>query len=116
MKAYLATTSYSFKVKVAASQNENSRHATHLGTDIGEPDLRLSARAGGVYYMYYLELKTTKGRLRESQTEWADDFNQNFACNNASCDVAYGFQEAKDKIIAWIDFVSHEQLKSESIQ
>ena len=91
------------KIKVAASQNENSRHCTDMGTDIGEPDLRLSARVRGIYHIYYLELKKTTGSLRESQDDWNADFDVNFLCYNARRDVAYGFQEAKGKIVEWIN-------------
>jgi len=74
-----------------------------MGMDVGTTDLQLSARVESIYYMFYLELKTKDGELRESQIEWMDDFDKNFKCDNATRDVAYGFSEAKEKIIAWAD-------------
>lgn len=92
----------SLQIKAAASQNENSRHATHLGTDIGEPDLRISATVRGTYYILYLELKKKKGTLRDSQIEWGERFDAHFACHNAERYVAYGYEDAKNAIDSWI--------------
>ena len=101
------------ELKIAASQNENSRHATVLGTDIGEPDLRLSLRHNDVYYILYLELKTKKARLRngniaagalqQSQIDWNKNFDENYACDNCQRDIACGFEEAKKIILVWLN-------------
>lgn len=92
-----------FEIKVAASQNENSRHAVDLGMDVGEPDLRLSTRVNGIYHIFYLELKKTKGKLSPDQIKWNNRFDVWFASYNAKRDVAYGLVEAKEKIISWVE-------------
>lgn len=102
LPTYLKATSYPFEVKLAASQNENSRHAVDLGMDVGEPDLRLYCRPIDTLQMFYLELKKTNGRLSESQLKWNSDFDANYAAINARRDVAYGFLEAREKIINWL--------------
>lgn len=89
------------EIKVAASQNENSRHATHLGTDVGEPDIRLCKRVGNTAHFLYLELKTSKGKLGENQIKWNADFDANWRCDNFKRDVAYGFAEAIEAVAAW---------------
>lgn len=81
-------------VKIAASQNENSRHAASQGMDIGEPDLRLLWRTGGVTHLLYLELKTKKGRLSPSQIAWNADFDANYSSDNCTRAVAYGLDDA----------------------
>jgi len=93
----------SFSVKIAASQNENSRHAVDMGMDVGEPDLRLYARVNNILYMFYLELKKLKGTMRDSQIDWAKDYNENYKSDNTHYNVAYGFNDAKEKITKWID-------------
>lgn len=102
LPTYLKATSYPFEVKLAASQNENSRHAVDLGMDVGEPDLRLYCRPDDILHMFYLELKKKKGKISESQIEWNGDFDANYAAINARRDVAYGFLEAREKIINWL--------------
>lgn len=74
-----------------------------MGMDVGEPDLRLSIRYNGVYHMFYLELKKKKGRISPSQEDWRDDFRKNFECENVKWDIAYGLQEAQDKIVGWLN-------------
>ena len=64
LPTYLKATSYPFEVKLAASQNENSRHAVDFGMDVGEPDLRLYCRPGDILHMFYLELKKKKTERR----------------------------------------------------
>lgn len=86
------------QVKIAASQNENSRHAINMGMDIGEPDLRLLFRREEVTFLYYLELKSRKGKLKPSQVKWNRDFDDHYASPNCKRDVAYGFEDAKIKI------------------
>ena len=92
-------------VKVAASQNENSRHATGMGMDIGEPDIRLCKRVGNTAHFLYLELKSSKGTLGDNQIKWNVDFDSNWRCNNFKRDVAYGLADARDAIIAWVDSI-----------
>lgn len=106
---YLAKIKLSFKIKLAASQNENSRHAVDMGMDVGEPDLRLYARINNILYMFYLELKKKKGTMRESQTDWAKDYDENYKSDNTHYDVAYGFLEAREKIIKWIKTMEETQ-------
>ena len=103
LPTYLKATAYPFEVKLAASQNENSRHAVDLGMDVGEPDLRFYCRPGDILHMFYLELKKKKGKLSESQIEWNVDFDANYAGVNATRAVAYGFLEAREKIISWLN-------------
>jgi hypothetical protein len=95
----------SFKIKICAPQNEDSRHKADLGMDIGTTDLHLSARVCGVYHMFYLELKTKKGKPSPTQVDWMEDFDKNFACMNAKRDIAYGFDEAKKAIDNWIEYL-----------
>lgn len=88
-------------IKIATSQNENSRHAVDLGMDIGEPDIRLLYRQGDITYLLYLELKKKKGRLLKSQKEWNVDFDLNYQSQNCQRTVAYGFHHAKICVAVW---------------
>lgn len=79
--------------------NEDSRFNMDAGIDAGHPDTYILSSAG----IYYLELKTTKGRLIPSQIKWNEWFDVNIAPHTVLIkrDVAYGLEEAKDKITAW---------------
>lgn len=92
-------------IKVAASQNENSRHAVDLGMDVGEPDIRLLIRVGKIAYLHYLELKKTKGRLNPSQISWNADFDENYLSDNCTRSVAFGFSQAKEWVTQWYQTV-----------
>jgi hypothetical protein len=94
--------SFPFEVALSAPQNENSRHLTDMGTDIGEPDLHLTATVNGIFYIFYLELKTLDGTFRKSQIKWNERFDKHFIAKNASRDVAYGYLEARIKIKSWL--------------
>ncbi len=102
LRDYLTTSQYPFKVKIAASQNENSRHAVDLGMDVGEPDLRLSLTKDDIYYIFFLELKTKTGKLQESQKDWFADYEENFKASNTHYAVAYGYTQAQELIINWL--------------
>ena len=99
---HLKRKKYPFDLKVATSQNENSRHAVDLGMDVGEPDVRCITIKDDVAHIFYLELKKKKGALIPSQIEWNKDFDENFKCSNWNRDVAYGLMEAKEKILNWL--------------
>lgn len=45
------------------------------GVKAGVPDLHLPVARGG-YHSLYIELKTTKGKTRESQDEWIKALNE----------------------------------------
>ena len=91
-----------FELHISAPQNENSRHATDLGMDVGRPDLEFAARVNDIYYVFFLELKKKDGKLSPSQITWNERFDAHFACGNVCRDVAYGLQQAKDKFIGWV--------------
>ena len=103
---YLQEMKYSFDVKVSSSQNENSRYHSNMGMDVGQPDLVFMVRSDDVLHILFLELKTKKGKLRESQKLWNDDFDKNFLSKNATRDVAYGFSEAQEKIKGFLSTLS----------
>jgi hypothetical protein len=88
-------------VKVIAPMNENSRHSLPMGVDVGCPDLILLRRKDGQLFVYFLELKTKKGRLRDTQKDWAADYEKRFACANTYHAVAYGFSAAKQQLLDW---------------
>jgi hypothetical protein len=85
-------------VKIIAAQNENSRHHIEQGMDIGLPDLMLLWRENDVLQMFFLELKTKKGRLSASQKDWAADYALRFAASNTQYAVAYGFAAAREAV------------------
>ena len=70
--------------------------------DVGEPDLRLSLTKNDIYYIFFLELKTKKGTLQESQKDWFSDYEANFKASNTHYAVAYGYTEAQQLIINWL--------------
>ena len=94
-------------VKIIATLNENSRHHIGMGCDVGITDLMLMKRVGGVLYVFFLELKKKKGVLSKSQKDWRIDYECRFAGNNTRYDVAYGFDEMKEKINLWIKSLDH---------
>lgn len=98
--------SLSFEINICAPQNENSRHAKDLGMDVGRPDLEFGAKVNDIYHVFFLELKTIKGRLHASQITWNNRFDVWFACANVKRDVAYGLIEAKEKFMNWLDSLS----------
>lgn len=74
-----------------------------MGMDIGEPDFRLYARRNSILYILFLELKKKDGKLSQSQKTWNEDFDINFAASNTTRCVAYGFDEAKNIIVDWLN-------------
>jgi len=68
----------------------------------GTPDLTLMLDEKNITYIFYLELKTLKGKLQQSQKEWWDNFKPTL---NKKGEIAYGLQEAQKKIKQWLDFV-----------
>src|SRR5690348_6725880 len=90
-----------FPIKIASNNNEHARNYINMGVDVGSPDLLITWRKNDIAHMFYLELKTKKGKLSKSQVEWNEDFDKNFACNNCQRAVAYGFSDAK-KIVSEI--------------
>lgn len=82
--------------KLIAVLNEEAREVVAMGVDIGHPDLYLISQNG----IFYLELKRKKGKLSTAQKAWNKWFDDNLSgAEWASRDVAYGFIEAKEKII-----------------
>ena len=68
-------------------------HLKRQGVRAGVPDLCLPV-ASGRYHGLYLELKSERGRLQDSQRVWISDLNkQGYAAY-----VCYGFDEAKTAI------------------
>lgn len=96
---WFLTTIYhtSHNIKLIAVQNENSRHETDMGVDNGHPDLYLA----GCDNIHYLELKKKKGKLSDNQKKWNEWFDDNLSCDNITRDVAYGYEQAKEKITIW---------------
>jgi len=91
-------TKLSFRIKVAANNNEHARHHVGMGVDVGSPDMRFEWVVGGTTQILYLELKAKNGRLSDSQRKWNEEFDLYFATDNCSRAVAYGFNEAKQII------------------
>jgi hypothetical protein len=90
-------------INICAAQNENSRHSTDLGLDAGRPDTELETRVDDILYIFYLELKKLNGKLLPSQIKWNENFDKYRVSKNAKRDVAYGFEQAKEKILAWAE-------------
>lgn len=95
----------SFKLGISAAQNENSRHSVDMGMDVGQPDLQLYATIGDLQYTFWLELKRKDGSLRDSQIAWNEKFDTHFKAKNNQRDVAYGFNDAKEKCLEWLDMI-----------
>ena len=88
-------------VKIHATQNEHSYNKNTDG-DLGITDLILFRRKGKTLHIFFLELKTTVGTLLASQKKWKKDYDKDFAANNTTYGVAYGYTAAKDAIDSWI--------------
>lgn len=89
-------------VAFASNNNEHARHCVDMGVEVGSTDLALRTRRGNTTYFFYLELKKLKGKLSPDQTAWNEDFDMHYVSSNCQRDVAYGLQEAKNKIIGWL--------------
>lgn len=69
--------------------------------DVGEPDLRIYKVKDGVQHCLYLELKSAKGYLSDSQKSWKEDYDNRRRGWNTCYAVAFGLDEAMQKIIQW---------------
>ncbi len=72
------------------------------GAIAGWPDLLLLHKKDGFTYILHLELKTLKGTLNDNQKEWHGRFE---ATQNRELAIGKGFQDAKDKIVKWIEAI-----------
>lgn len=105
-----------FDLHISANLNENSHHCVDMGIDVGRTDLEFGKRVRGTYHILFLELKTKKrkteknGGLRDSQIDWNAEFDKDFASDNATRAIAYGFDEAKTIVLAWLASLSDNDL------
>lgn len=76
--------------------NENSHKHIDMGVDVGCPDLIIGIPYKGIFHLLFLELKTKKGKLRDTQKAWNERFDNNLIpkCSNISRAVAYGYDDA----------------------
>lgn len=81
-------------IDIFATRNEDSyRRSKEL--EIGLPDIIIRFPVDDIRHIFYLEIKTKKGRLSPSQIEWAKKplmSNEHYA-------VAYGLEECRDSVI-----------------
>lgn len=102
MKSSEMTQYASSPIAFAANNNEHARHHVDMGVETGSADILFRTRRANITYFLYLELKKLKGKLSPDQIKWNSDFDAHYASSNCQRDVAYGLQEAKDKIIGWL--------------
>ena len=100
---WLMTLSFSDPIAWASNNNEYARHAVDMGVEVGSPDLTLRQKRGDITHFLYLELKTQKGKLSPAQKKWNNDFDAHYASSNCTRAVAYGFNDAKDIILRWLE-------------
>jgi hypothetical protein len=82
------------EVLITTTSNEKHYKQTRMVGSLGIPDLILFYK----HHVFFLELKTKTGKLRQTQKNWFASFSFPH-----SADVAYGFDEAKQKITAWFE-------------
>lgn len=87
---------------VQATLNELARKHVDMGIDVGITDLLIFDRRDAVLHVFFLELKTLKGKLQNSQKEWLDKYLHKYESSNTQYAVAYGLNEAKALINIWI--------------
>jgi glutaredoxin-related protein len=80
-------------VLITTTNNEGHYKNTRQIGSLGIPDLILFHK----HYVLFLEIKTIKGKLRQTQKDWFAKFSLPH-----SAVVAYGFDQAKEKIISWM--------------
>lgn len=92
-------------IMMQATLNENSHHCMDMGCTAGIPDLLLflPGPQDGLLHIFFLELKTKKGKLSDSQIAWALTRPRS---HNVTYGVAYGYTEAIQAIQSWVDNLS----------
>lgn len=92
---YLRTTPYHSDLWVCAPMNENSHKHIDMGVDVGCTDLIIGIPHKGIFHLFFLELKTKKGKLRDTQKTWNERFDNEWLpkCSNISRAVAYGYDD-----------------------
>lgn len=87
-----------------ATLNEHGydRGGKTLGADEGITDLILWKRHERILHLLFLELKQKKGKLSESEEEWAENYSTNMEARNTSYAMACGFSAAKNVITDWM--------------
>lgn len=88
-------------VMITATANELSYTNIDQIGSIGIPDLLLFTRDDDTMRLLFLELKSKKGKLRPTQKEWATKYWLDYAADNTSYGVAYGFLDAIAQITTW---------------
>lgn len=90
-------------IHIIATRNEDSRKFVGMGVDVGVTDLILMKKRDDILQVLFLEMKTKRGKLSESQKEWkTGKYDLLLNSNNTQYDVAYGFENAKEKILDWL--------------
>lgn len=86
----------------ASNNNEDARHQVDKGVDVGSTDLIFYKKHKNILFIFFLELKTSKGQLSANQKKWKIKYDNKLCANNTDYAVAYGLLDAKTKIEEWI--------------
>lgn len=70
------------------------------GIEKGHPDIYISYVIGDLRYIHYMELKTTKGKLNDSQKEWWANF---ITCKNSQGAVCNDLMVMQNTILEWLE-------------
>lgn len=87
---------------IHATLNELARNHVDMGIDVGIPDLLLMGRNDNLLHVFFLEIKTKTGKMRDTQIEWADKYAMTLCATNTCYGVAYGYLELLELVDKWV--------------
>jgi len=97
------------EIEIRYNKNENKKNKLEAIIDkkmgqavAGTPDLTLFLNQRHLTHILELELKTLAGKLNPNQVKWHDNFTPT---TNRKAAVAYGYDDAKRIIDAWVTVV-----------
>lgn len=90
------TTLSHFRVVAVSNERQDAFKFFSMGMELGHPDLYFTWIKNNTTYIYYLEIKTKKGKLNTNQKKWWKNFQATQNCNG---NIGYGLELCQNLVL-----------------